>query len=139
MSNCSNDDSQSHEEATSDALAGSHPEASVAKRKKAPSPRRCRDFIRREAADAMPEIVTAFVDRAKGGSVPHFASLAKVGGFDQRPSSEAPKRRGKSLGRQLLDEVEKYEAKQAAQLAAAREATSQIETGSDNGKPQEKA
>ena len=68
----------------------------------------------------MPEIVAAFVDKAKRGSVPHFTSLAKVGGFDQKPSaSDAPRHQRRSLARQLLDEVERYENQQAAELAEA--------------------
>lgn len=111
----------------------------LSRHKKPPTPRRCRDFIRKQAAEAMPEIVKIFVDEAKKGSVRHFASLTKVGGFDQRPSaSEAPKRRRKSLGRQLLDEVEKYEAMQAAELAAANAAKCPIENDPDSG-GQEKA
>ena len=100
---------------------------STMKRKRAPSPHNCRNFIRRQTANAMPDIVNTFVDKAKEGSVSHFASLAKVGGFDQRSgSTEAPKRRRKSLAHQLLEEVEKYEAKQAAELAATNAAKSQI-------------
>lgn len=133
MINCSKGRPPDHEAAESPSQIADRPETPVSKRKKPPSPRKCRDFIRRQAADAMPEIVEVFVEKAKGGSVPHFTSLTRVGGFDQRPSSsELPKRRGKSLGRQLLDEVERYEKQQAAELTAAN---SQV----DNGKPQEKA
>jgi len=78
----------------------------------------------------MPDIVKTFVDKAKNGSVPHFTSLAKVGGFDQHSlRSEAPKRKRKSLARQLLDEVERYEAQQAAEKAAA------AQTVDRNGNP----
>jgi hypothetical protein len=79
---------------------------------KPPKPRFCRNYARRKVADAMPSIVDSFVQRAKDGSVPHFSSLAKFGGFDQRPMpSAAPKRRDRSLARQLLDEVDEYEAR----------------------------
>jgi hypothetical protein len=55
----------------------------------------------------MPRIVKTFVERAEAGSVPHFTSLAKVGGFDQRPAKpETQKSKRRSLARQLLDEVE---------------------------------
>lgn len=85
-----------------------------------PSPRNCRDFIRKKTADAMSEIMTAFVDKAKEGSVPHFTSLTKVGGFDQRPgTSQAPKRRRRSLPQRMLDEVERYDATLAAETLAA--------------------
>jgi hypothetical protein len=107
-----------------------------AKPKKSPSPQNCRNFIRKQTANAMPDIVNTFVDKAKEGSVPHFTSLAKVGGFDQRSgAAEAPKRKRRSLARQLLDEVEKYEARQAAELAAANAAATQSDTPS----PQEKS
>jgi hypothetical protein len=81
-----------------------------------PSPHNCRNFIRKKTAAAMPEIVEAFVQEAKGGSVSHFTSLAKVGGFDKAPAAAPqPKRRGKSLARRLLDEVERFEAKHGIQ------------------------
>jgi len=94
--------------------------AAPAKPEKAPSPKNCRNFIRKQTADAMPKIVATFVKKAEDGSVPHFTSLAKVGGFDQRAgAAEAPKkRRTRSLARQLLDEVELYEARVAAERAA---------------------
>ncbi len=107
-------------------------EASGAKPKRAPSPRRCREFIRRQAANAMPEIVKAFVEKAKGGSVPHFTSLAKVGGFDQRPAAaDTPKPVRRSLARQLLDEVERYEAQQAADQASANAEDAEAEERTD--------
>lgn len=120
---------------TRNAPARNQVKTAPAKQKKPPSPRNCRDYLRRQTADAMPEIVSAFVDEAKEGSVAHFNALAKVGGFDQRTASDTPKRRRKSLARQLLDEVEKYEAKQAAELAAASQPTGQI----DNHGPQERS
>ena len=119
-------------------------EASPAKRPRSPSPRNCREFIRRHAANAMPEIVAVFVDKAKDGSVPHFTSLARVGGFDQKPSaSDAPRRRTRSLARQLLDEVERYEAQQAAECAEADLAgvhpDQQNDKRSDNERQQERS
>lgn len=120
MSKCSEeDDAQVVIWETCGEPDASRSRALTANRRKAPSPRRCRDFIRREAADAMPDIVKTFVQKAKDGSVPHFASLTKIGGFDKRPVAEAPKRLRRSLGRQLLDEVERYEAGQTAEAAAA--------------------
>jgi hypothetical protein len=81
----------------------------------------------------MPEIVRTFVDKAKEGSVAHFTSLAKVGGFDQRSeTAEAPKRRRRSLARQLLDEVERYEAQAAAELADGEAAGRQIGSPADD-------
>ena len=108
------------------------------KTKRAPSPRNCREFIRRETARAMLDIVNTFVGEAKKGSVAHFTSLTKVGGFDQRSEvSATPKSRRKSLARQLLDEVERYEAKQAAELAAANASPSQIDSHAASRGPQE--
>ena len=140
MSNNSHDDVRGHEESISGALSISGPEGPAAKRKRSPSPGKCRDFIRRQTADAMPAIVNTFVGQAREGSVPHFNALTKVGGFDQHPAKpEAPKRRRKSLARQLLDEVEKYEAKQAAELAKASNAISPIDHSTDNRGTQEKS
>jgi len=134
MSSIKQGDAQGHEQAAS---ADTGLEPSAAKGKKSPSPKNCRNFIRRKTANAMPDIVKTFVDKAKNGSVPHFTSLAKVGGFDQHSgATEAPKRKRRSLARQLLDEVERYEATQAAELAAAN-AASQIHDQIDNRSPQE--
>ena len=128
MSSTKDGDAQGSEQTACDTPAGTELEISSAKPKRPPTPRNCRNFIRKHTANAMPDIVNTFVDRAKGGSVPHFTSLAKMGGFDQRPVPfEAPKRRRKSLARQLLDEVEKYEARQAAELAAANASPAQGE------------
>ena len=129
-----NDDAQSFEELSYDESGAGPAASSTTNQAKSPSPRRCREFIRRETAHAMPSIVGAFVEKAQKGSVPHFNALAKVGGFDYRSgSSEAPKRRRKSLARQLLDEVEEYEAKQAA------ERTAEASSGIDNPGSQERS
>jgi hypothetical protein len=131
-------DSQVSEPATCGEPAASEGEASPAKRTRPPSPHNCRNFIRRQTANAMPAIVSAFVESAKKGSVPHFASLAKVGGFDQRTgAAEASKRKRRSLARQLLDEVERYEADQAAERAAAEAQATHIDN--PNGRPQERS
>jgi len=82
-----------------------------AKNVRPPSPKNCRSFIRRKTADAMPAIVDAFVKEAAEGSVRHFATLAKVGGFDKPNPDPPPRRRGKSLARRMLDEVERFEAR----------------------------
>ena len=137
-------DLQVSEDASSAEQKPDGPEAPSERQRRSPSPRNCREFIRRQAANAMPEIVAMFVDKAKDGSVPHFTSLAKVGGFDQKPSaSDGPRRQRRSLARQLLDEVERYEAQQAAELAEANQAThtldEQNDNRSDNGMPQERS
>jgi hypothetical protein len=101
---------------------------------KPPSPKHCRNFIRRQTADAMPKIVETFVKKAEEGSVPHFTSLAKVGGFDQRKGApETKKRKTRSLARQLLDEVERYEARlQAEKDAEAAQTGNQIDSQTDS-------
>lgn len=110
------------------------------KSKRPPSPRKCRDFIRRETANAMPAIVSTFVEEARMGSVAHFNALARVGGFDQRSAqNEAPKPKRRSLARQLLDEVERYEARQAAELAAANASTPHNDDQVHNSAPQERS
>jgi hypothetical protein len=71
----------------------------------APRPRYCRTFTRKRVAEALPEIVEKFVEQAKQGSVPHARALAALGGLDK--GDVVPKvvrRRGKSLGRQLMEE-----------------------------------
>ena len=71
----------------------------------APRPRYCRTYTRKRVAEALPEIVEKFVQEAKEGSVPHARALATLGGLDK--GDVAPpivRRRGKSLGRQLLEE-----------------------------------
>jgi hypothetical protein len=72
----------------------------------APRPRYCRTYARNRVAEALPEIVETFVQQAKKGSVPHARALAGWGGLDK---GEVPprivRRRGKSLGQQLLEEM----------------------------------
>jgi hypothetical protein len=71
----------------------------------APRPRYCRTYTRKRVAEALPEIVEKFVQQAKEGSVPHARALAALGGLDK--GDVAPKvvrRRGKSLGQQLMEE-----------------------------------
>jgi hypothetical protein len=92
--------------------------AAPAKNVRPPTPRNCRSFIRRKTADAMPAIVEAFVKEATEGSVRHFATLAKVGGFDKPAPDPPPRRRGKSLARRMLDEVERFEARHGIQPPA---------------------
>jgi hypothetical protein len=71
----------------------------------APRPRYCRTFTRKRVAEALPEIVETFVQKAKLGSVPHARALAALGGLDKGDVVPAVvRRRGKSLGRQLMEE-----------------------------------
>jgi len=135
MSSINDGDAPDHEQTACDMPdpAGLAPSSAEPK---PPTPKNCRNFIRRKTANAMPEIVKTFVQKAKQGSVPHFTSLAKMGGFDQRPVQPAAKKpERKSLARQLLDEVERYEAQHAAAKAAAEDAAAAASTGDRNGNP----
>jgi hypothetical protein len=70
-----------------------------------PRPKYCRTFTRKRVAEALPEIVEKFVQQAKQGSVPHARALAALGGLDKGDVVPAVvRRRGKSLGRQLMEE-----------------------------------
>jgi hypothetical protein len=70
-----------------------------------PRPRYCRTFTRKRVAEALPEIVEKFVEQAKQGSVPHARALAALGGLDKGDVvPQVVRRRGKSLGRQLMEE-----------------------------------
>jgi hypothetical protein len=70
-----------------------------------PRPKYCRTFTRKRVAEALPEIVEKFVQQAKQGSVPHARALAALGGLDKGDvTPTVVRRRGKSLGRQLMEE-----------------------------------
>jgi hypothetical protein len=71
----------------------------------APRPKQCRTFTRARVAEALPEIVKAFVDEAKKGSIPHTKMLANLGGLDKGEAPQEKKRRGKSVVRKLLDDL----------------------------------
>ena len=69
----------------------------------APRPRQCRAFTRKKVAEALPDIVEAFAEEAKKGSVAHMKMLANLGGLDKGELPVVKKRRGKSVVRRLLD------------------------------------
>ena len=69
----------------------------------APRPRYCRTFTRKRVAEALPEIVKAFAEEAKKGSVAHMKMLANLGGLDKGELPVVKKRRGKSVVRRLLE------------------------------------
>ncbi len=72
----------------------------------APRPRQCRNYARKRIAEAAPELVDVFMEKAKGGSVQHFKSLMELSGLTK--AEVAPKvkqRRGKSLAGRLLEEL----------------------------------
>jgi hypothetical protein len=71
----------------------------------APRPRYCRTYTRKRVAEALPDIVEKFVEQAKLGSVPHARALAALGGLDKGDvEPKVVRRRGKSLGQQLMEE-----------------------------------
>jgi hypothetical protein len=71
----------------------------------APRPKQCRTFTRARVAEALPEIVKAFVEEAKKGSIAHTKMLAHLGGLDKGDAPQEKKRRGKSVVRKLLDDL----------------------------------
>jgi hypothetical protein len=81
-------------------------EESVAKKPAvgAPRPRYCRTYTRKRVAEALPEIVDAFAEEAKKGSVAHMKMLTNLGGLDQGEIPTVKKRRGENVvGRLLRD------------------------------------
>ncbi len=80
-------------------------------------PTACREYLRKQTAEAWAGIVSALVEKATAGSVPHATLLAKLAGFEQRPTaSTEPKRRGKSLAQQLREQMEELEARNIAEF-----------------------
>jgi hypothetical protein len=72
----------------------------------APRPKYCRTYTRKRVAEALPDIVAKFVQQAKLGSVPHARALATLGGLDKGDVvPNVVRRRGKSLGQQLMEEL----------------------------------
>ncbi len=72
----------------------------------APRPRGCRTFVRNRMAEAMPEIVEALVEKAKGGSVAHAKALAELSGLTKNEKVEPKRRRrGKTFVGALLEEM----------------------------------
>ncbi len=69
----------------------------------APRPKYCRTYARKRVAEALPEIVDAFAEEAKKGSVAHMKMLANLGGLDKGETPAVKRRRGKSVVRRLLD------------------------------------
>jgi hypothetical protein len=69
----------------------------------APRPKYCRTYARKRVAEALPEIVDAFAEEAKKGSVAHMKMLANLGGLDKGEMPAVKRRRGKSVVRRLLD------------------------------------
>ena len=71
----------------------------------APRPRYCRTYARKRLAEAAPQVVDAFLEKAKDGSVQHLKTLLELTGIMKDPvKPKVVKRRGKTLARQLLDE-----------------------------------
>jgi len=93
--------------------------------KKRPNPPRgtgCRTYTRCRVAEALPDIVETFVERAKAGSVAHARALASLGGLDKGDVVEkTDRRRGKSLGRRLGEELDRAKERAAARVRKAEE------------------
>lgn len=96
-----------------------------------------KSYTRKRVALALPEIVTTFVKRATAGSVPHARALATLGGLDQREDAEkqTEPRRGKTLGRRLIEELDAIKARKAA---AAERAAQKAEAAEEAAAAQEK-
>src|SRR5258708_33787591 len=60
----------------------------------APRPKYCRTYARKRVAEALPEIVDAFAEEAKKGSVAHMKMLANLGGLDKGEMPAGKRRRG---------------------------------------------
>ncbi len=77
----------------------------------APKPNNCRMFTRAKVAEALPEIVKAFVEEAKNGSIAHAKMLTTLGGLDKNEAPEVKKRRGKSSVRLLMEKMVREQGK----------------------------
>jgi hypothetical protein len=73
----------------------------------APKPMCCRSYTRARMAEALPEIVTKFVEEAKKGSIPHAKLLSNLGGLDKGEIPAPKKRRGKSAVRLLMEKLKR--------------------------------
>jgi hypothetical protein len=65
----------------------------------APRPKQCRTFTRARVAEALPEIVKAFVEEAKKGSIAHTKMLANLGGLDKGDAPQEKERGQEVAGR----------------------------------------
>lgn len=82
--------------------------ASEAKGKvKAPRVHNYRKFTKQKIAESFPEIVGGLVSRAKKGQLGHTRLLFDLGGVKDDLKRGASRRREPSLGKLLLEEVEK--------------------------------
>ena len=72
---------------------------------KAPKARHCRMFTRARVAEALPEILKAFVEHAKSGSIAHMKLLTALSGLDKGEVQARPKRRRKSAVTLLMEEM----------------------------------
>jgi hypothetical protein len=72
----------------------------------APRARHCREYARKRLAEAAPKLVDAFLKKSIGGSVQHLKVLMDLTGITKEPVvAPVTKRRGKTIARQLLDEL----------------------------------
>ena len=88
-----------------------------ARPKKKLQPRTCRKFARVRVAEALPDILDCFVEKAKAGSVAHAKLLTSLGGLDGVEKPAVRKPRGKSMVALLLERLgEKPEPKDAGSV-----------------------
>lgn len=90
-----------------DGVVGAQQADGAASAAKSPRPANCRTFTRTKVAEALPEIVSAFVTEAKKGSIAHAKLLTSLGGLDKGEMPERNKRRGKSVVGRLLESLAK--------------------------------
>ena len=93
-----------------------------AKTEATPPPHRCRNYVRRRVAKALPAIVRVLIEQAMEGSVAHMALLIKTAGLDQKGEPMEPaKRREKGLEQILREQWERDRVQREADEAAAAE------------------
>jgi hypothetical protein len=103
----------------SNATSPTDPEKPEPKKKRVAVPmaaRKCRNYVRTEASNRWNVIVGNLLDKAEEASVPHITLVVKLAGFEQGPMPREPKRRTKSLARQLREEMEALEARNIAEF-----------------------
>ncbi len=84
-----------------------------------PQPQRCRMYVRKRVARALPGMVKVLIERAMRGSVPHMALLIKTAGFDHRSEPTGPaKKREKGLEQILREQWERDRVQREADEAA---------------------
>ena len=94
----------------------SEPKRSMMRAAEPIPPRRCRNYIRKEASIRWNVIVGNLLDKAQEASVSHIALVAKLAGFELGPMPPRAPKRARSLARQLREEMEELEARNIAEF-----------------------